>query len=116
LSVGKWLIFFLRGVADQARDANLRAKRLQDLQADFRSRLTQGRASTLPLGLADCLFELPVLTIPLAQKKLKVTYAGARHNVQKLVKAGILQQVGESSYGKTFVAREVLRVIGEAEE
>jgi len=112
----EWLIFFLRGVADQARDANLRAKRLQDLQADFRSRLTQGRASTLPLSLADSLFELPMLTIPLAQKKLKVTYASARRNVEKLVTAGILQQVGESSYGKTFVAQEILRVIGEAEE
>jgi len=57
-----------------------------------------------------------MLTIPLAQKKLKVTYASARRNVEKLVTAGILQQVGESSYGKTFVAQEILRVIGEAEE
>jgi len=30
-------------------------------------------------------------------------------------KAGILRQRGETAYGKTFVADEILRVIGEAE-
>jgi hypothetical protein len=34
--------------------------------------------------------------------------------VQKLVDAGILQQVGESSYGKTFLAAEILQVMGES--
>lgn len=108
-----WLLFFLRGVAEQARDAIKRAKRLQDLQADWRQRLTQARASTLLLRLVDNLFDSPLLTIPLAQKMLGVTYHSAQLNVGKLVKSGILRQVGGASYSKMFLAEEVLRAIEE---
>ena len=108
-----WLLFFLRGVAEQARDAIARARRLQDLQLAWRQRLTQARTSTLLVRLADSLFESPRLTVPQAQRILKVTYRSAQLNVEKLVKAGILSQRGESSYGKVFLAEEILRVIEE---
>jgi Fic family protein len=106
-----WLLFFLHGVTEQAQDAIVRAKHLQDLQAAWRDRLTRVRTSTLLLRLADGLFESPVITIPEAQRLLKVTYPSAQRNVEKLVEAGILQQIGESSYGKTFVAVEILEII-----
>jgi Fic family protein len=109
-----WIFFFLRGVAEQAQDAIFRAKRLQDLQATWRQRLTRPRGSALPLRLAESLFASPVLTIPEAQRLLGVTYPSAQRNVQKLVEAGILRQAGESSYGRTFVATEILQVIGES--
>jgi len=112
---GDWLLFFLRGVTEQARDAIARAKRLQGLQATWRERLTQARASALLLRLADSLFASPVLTIPEAQRLLDVTYRSAQRNVEKLVEAGILQQVGDASYGKTFFAAEILQAIGEDE-
>lgn len=108
-----WLLFFLRGVAEQARDAIKRATRLQDLQAEWRQRLTQARASTLLLRLVDSLFDSPLLTIPQAQKLLGVTYHSAQLNVGKLVKSGILRQVGGASYSKLFLAEEVLRAIEE---
>jgi len=107
-----WITFFLLGVAEQARDAIVRAKRLQDLQGTWRERLASAR-SALPLRLADCLFDSPVLTIPQAQRLLGVTYRSAQRSVQKLVAAGILQQMGESSYGKTFLAAEILQALGE---
>ncbi len=110
-----WLYFFLRGVAEQARDAVRRARRLQDLQQAWRRQLTQERASSLALRLADSLFESPVLTIPQAQATLGVSYPGAQQNVRRLVQAGILQQVGETSYGKTFVATAILDAVGRAE-
>jgi Fic family protein len=108
-----WITFFLQGVAEQARDAIVRAKRLQDLQGAWRDRLAKAR-SALPLRLADSLSDSPVLTIPQAQRHLGVTYRSAQRNVQKLVAAGILQQVGESSYGKTFLAAEILQALGES--
>jgi Fic family protein len=66
--------------------------------------------------LADSLFEFPVLTIPEAQRRLGVShYNSARKNVEKLVNAGILQPIGESSYAKAFRAQEILKLIGEDE-
>ncbi len=112
----EWLMFFLRGVDEQARDTITRAKQLQDLQLEWKGRLTQARASALLLRLADSLFEHPVLSIPEAQRLLGVNqYHSARRNVEKLVEVGILQQIGESSYGKTFVADEILKIAGEDE-
>jgi Fic family protein len=106
-------MFFLQGVAEQARDGVERAKRLQDLQRAWHDHLLQARSSALVLRLADSLFESPVLTIPQAQRLLRVTYRSAKLNVEKLVSAGLLQQLGEESYGKTYLAREILEIVGE---
>ena len=110
-----WVRFFLRGVAEQAQDAIARARRLQELQTAWRERLTQARTSALLLRLVDSLFESPILTIPDAQQRLEVTYRTAQRNVNRLVTVGILHQAGETSYGKTYVATEILQVIGEQE-
>ncbi len=107
----EWVIFFLQGVAEQARDAGTRAKRLQDLQREWRERLFQARSSALLLLLADSLFVSPVVTIPQTQRLLGITYRSAKANVEKLVHAGILRQTGESSYGKMYLAPELLEAI-----
>ena len=104
-------MFFLRGVGEQSRDALQKAHRLQDLQIEWRERLTQARTSALLPRLADRLFDAPIITIPEAQRILGVTYSSARNNVEKLVGAGILRQVGEGSYGKVFLADEILQII-----
>jgi Fic family protein len=109
-----WLHFFLRGVAEQARDAVQRARRLQDLQIEWHERLMRGRAPAHSLRLVDSLFQSPVLTIPDAQRILGVSqYHSARRTVEKLVAAGILQQAGEPSYGKTYLAEDILRAVAE---
>ena len=81
---------------------------------DQEERLSQARASALVLRLADSLFVSPLITIPEAQRISGVKqYQTARKSIGKLVSAGILKQVGESSYGKTFIAEEILQTIGE---
>jgi Fic family protein len=112
----EWMGFFLNGVAYQARDAVTRAKQLQDLQLKWREQLMQARASALLIRLADSLFASPFITIPQAQKILGVTYPSAQRNVERLVKAGILHPVGETSYGKVFSSQAILELIGEIPE
>lgn len=108
----EWISFFLHGVEEQALDAVNRAQRLQDLQTAWHERLTEARVSALVLQLADHLFDTPVITIPEAERLLDVTYRSAKRNVEKLVDAGILSQVGDADYGKTYIANEILEVIG----
>jgi len=112
----EWVGFFLNGVAYQARDAITRAKQLQDLQVKWREQLMRARASALLIRLADSLFASPFITIPQAQKILDVTYPSAQRNVERLVKAGILQPVGETSYGKTFSSVAILELIAHIPE
>jgi Fic family protein len=111
----EWMMFFLCDVAEQAVDANSRAKRLQDLQIEWRRQLIKARASASSLHLANSLFESPMLSISKAQQVLGVTYHSAQHSVERLVRAGILRQRGETAYGKTFVADDILSAVGEAE-
>jgi Fic family protein len=107
----RWVEFFLRGVAEQARDAGQRAKRLQDLQEEWRARLARKRSPGLLFRLADSLFETPILTIPQAQSLLGVAYNTAKVNIDKLVAAGILRQKGESPYDKIFFAPDIWEII-----
>ena len=106
-----WVLFFLRGVTDQAQDAIVCAKQLQDLQITWRERLMQARTSALLLRLADSLFASPIITIPEAKRLLGVTYHSAQRNVERLVEARILQPADDASYGKTYLATEILDII-----
>ncbi|MGI8553892.1 MAG: Fic family protein [Dehalococcoidia bacterium] len=107
----EWVEFFLRGVVEQAHDAAQRVIRLQDLQADWHRRLDRARSSALTLRLADSLFGSPFLTVPIAQRMLSVTYRGAHGIVQRLLEASILKPVNGASYGRWFVAQEILTAI-----
>jgi len=106
----EWVEFFLRGVAEQARDAINRAKRLQDLQLEWHERLA-GVRSASALRLADLLFQTPLVSIPQVQHALEVTYPTARNHVARLEDTDILRQMGESSYGKSYVAWEIFDII-----
>jgi Fic family protein len=111
-----WIAFFLHGVADQARDAVARAKRLQDLQAGWRDTLQKERASALVLRLADVLFERPILTIPVAAEVLDTSYPSAKAAVAKLEAIGALRQVPAEGAAKTYEASGILDIVTGGEE
>lgn len=105
----EWIVFFLHGVCEQARDAIKRAKQVQDLQRDWHERLKTLKVPSRLLGLADKLFDTPFITIPDAQGILTTTsYQTAKRSVLRLVEAGILRQLHEEEYGKVFVADEIV--------
>ena len=65
---GAWrdrLLFLLCGVAEQARDAIRRAKRLQDLQSEWRQQLTQARASCERVRANLTTFDIPTKRLAL---------------------------------------------------
>lgn len=107
----QWLLFFLEGVAQQSLDATRKVERLQALQSEWRSRMTQCRSTALTLHLIDQLFTIPVLTIPLAVRLLGVTYRATKLHVEKLADVGILTQLGGESYRKMYIAQEVIDIM-----
>ncbi len=108
----EWVTFFLHGVAEQAVDANNRAKRLQDLQIEWRKRLqTTARTSAYLLQLVDELFFSPTVTVPQVQKRLGVTHRAANRMVQRLVRENILQPIPGSMRNRQFKAAEILAIL-----
>ncbi len=105
-----WMEFFLKGVksqSDRGKDKVLQMLKMKDTWIER----TKGSTSSLPFLLLDKLFENPILTIPQAQEHIEVTYVSARRAIETLCKKSILEPLGESNYGKRFVARELLEIL-----
>ena len=106
-----WIEFFLAGVEEQSRDAIRRTKALLDLRQRYRAQFESARSSALLLKLVDGLLEAPVLTIPQAAKRLRITHRAATLNVMKLVEAGVVAEVTGRGRNRVFVARGILGVL-----
>jgi len=108
-----WVAFFLRGVAEQSRDAVTRSRRILGLQQAYRDRLHEARASPSTLRLLEVLFQSPVLTIPMAAKRIEVTYPAAKAALQRLDRAGIVKEITLRKRGRIYFAEELVRTIEE---
>ena len=106
-----WVVYFLTGVADQARDALARSTRLIDLRERHRRKLASARSSALLLSTVDLVFESPVLSIAMVASRLRVTPRSAALNVGKLVDAGILVETTGRARGRLFMARRVIDIV-----
>ncbi|MFP3904503.1 MAG: Fic family protein [Armatimonadota bacterium] len=106
-----WIEFFLQGVAEQARDATHRSMELLGLWDFYRERLRSPGASALQLKLLDELFALPVVTTRRARELLDVTPKTALNNIDKLVDAGILEEVTGKKRYKVWVAPEIIDTV-----
>lgn len=106
-----WLLFFLRGVAEQSQDATETSQQILNLHKKYRDQLQKERVTASTLGLLDKLFVNPYITVPLASEKLGVTYPTAQKAVAGLLEAGILTEITERYRNRIYCAVDLLRVI-----
>jgi Fic family protein len=106
-----WIEFFLRGVADQARDAVVRAKRLQDLQLAWRTKYQRARGAGLLLGIVDALFAVPVLTPRQVARQLRVSHPAAMQALRRLEQDQILKEISGKQRNRLYVAPEIVQVL-----
>jgi Fic family protein len=109
----EWITFFLRGATSEAMDAVDRAGRLRELQGSYHSQVQRARSSALLIKLIDELFHSPAITASRATKVLGVTVRAAQGALDRLIEAGILQEVTGQKRYRVYIAREVVRVIDE---
>lgn len=105
-----WLRFFLQGVAEQAKDALLRSRRVRALQDKYRLVLQAGGASGNALRLLDELFAHPFMTVPFAHRLLGISQQGARNILERLRQAGIVHP-DETKWPRMYVTTELLQAI-----
>lgn len=105
-----WILFFLRGVAEQAADALWRVRELLNLREDYRRRLASPRTSALVPRLLDRLFLNPYVTIPGAARALEITHRAAAMNIEKLLREGLLEEVTGQQRNRVYCARGILAV------
>jgi len=107
----EWIEFFLRGVAEQARDAVVRAKRLQDLQLAWRTKYQRARGAGLLLGIVDALFAVPVLTPRQVAKQLRVSHPAVMQALRRLEQDQILKEISGKQRNRLYVAPEIVQVL-----
>ena len=102
-----WIRFFLEVTRESCVEALERAERIFTLLEEHKGRLAdKGRSQNL-VKLAEHLFQQPVVKISDVEELCDITYPAAQQIVERLVKAGILEEFpGERP--RLFVAPEVL--------
>ncbi len=107
-----WLRFFLEGVEVISRQAVTQAGRLMDLRERWRDRLV-GQAKAAEL--IDALLVNPYMSVARAQRVLKTSNPTARQAVARLEKLGVLSEITGRSWGRLYLARQVLQLIEKIE-
>lgn len=106
----EWIRFFLKGVAEQSKDAEIRCRKLLKLWQEYRSRIQKVNAPALGLKLVDHLFGQPLITVPIAKTLLDVTYRTAKNNLDKLAAEGILRQSRTAQGTRFYLADKILKL------
>ena len=101
-----WLLFFLNGVEETSKHAVQQSAALMDLREQLH---VQMRSKPKAADLIDPLFINPYITVARAAQLLNVSLPTARQAVKVLEEAGILHEFTGRSWGRTYVAADVLR-------
>jgi Fic family protein len=105
-----WILFFLRGVTQQSRDAARRTDVLANLRAEYRACVSGPRVSQGVLDLIDELFSVPVLSVPQAITAPGVTAKPARASIKRLEDVHILTRRRKHGNTMFYFAEELLRL------
>jgi Fic family protein len=112
----EWLRFFLRGVSSQAADSIHRLIKLEGLRTKYEALAEAERQTRRMEQVLDFLFMRPVLSIRQLETELGVTFAVARRYIQKLVQAGVLQEVTGNARNRIFRAEEIYKALAGMDE
>lgn len=109
--IAGWVLFFLRAVQHQARDAVARSRRLIEIREEYHQEAIKGRSS-LP-RLVEIIVRNPFVTVRSAERELELTHQGARNLIKAAEAKGWLQSLGTHGRGgrEHWYAPEVLAVM-----
>lgn len=108
-----WILYFLRGVSDQAGDALRRIEQIHALREDWRRRLAS-RQTTKVMRLMDRIAENPFITVKGAAEDLGVAFTTAQRTIDILAQQKILMLTDDDAKrGRVYVARKLLDILDE---
>jgi Fic family protein len=89
-----WLKFFMRGIEEVSRSATETARAIMKLRETHRQRIGDTLAGRAALGLKllDYLFEQPLVTVALVEKRLQCSFVTANKLMQHLGQLGIVRE------------------------
>jgi len=108
-----WVRFFLDGVEETATQAVDLAAQIRRLFEEDREKISKlGRAAGSALRVHDLLQHRPILSVPTATKKLKLSPPTVRASIEALEKAGIVRELSGKRRDRVFGYRRYLDLMG----
>lgn len=104
-----WVEFCITATIAQAKRTVERCERLLKVRQQFLEGVVASGGSTRLLRIVEGIFEVPFVRIADLPERLGITYPTARSDVERLVAAGILQEL-ESVPSRTFFAPAVFSI------
>ena len=112
-----WLRFFLEGVEQTANQAASTARRLMALGAKDARRVQElGRAAGTALRVHQLLQAQPIVSIPVAAARLKLSFPAVNTGLDHLVKLGIVRELTGKTRGRLFAYDAALKLLNEGME
>ena len=100
----EWLVFFLRGIVEVAKEAAGTAKRILQLREEHRGAITTRMARGAANGhkVLERLFDRPILSVNDVREITGITFAAANNIVSRLVELGILSEMTGNARNRRF--------------
>lgn len=103
-----WFRFFCKAVRSECLEGVERAARLLALRESYRSKFQSAQRSSLTLKLVDLLFQKPAVTVASVRGWLGITAPAAQKHISLLERTHALTEVTGGTYGRVWVAQEIL--------
>lgn len=108
----EWLLFFLKGIRQQADEAFSRAKLLLDLREQYKRQYQDARPSVREL--IEAIFREPVFTVSRAAELIDRSYPATNSAIDIVEGDGIIRErTGKERY-REFQAEEVLNILNKS--
>ena len=106
-----WLLFFLRGIGEQARDDLSRMEMLQQIHSKYQTVVKAERNPERMSAVVDFIFTRPILSVRQVSDELGIPFKTARDYINKLVRSGILRETTGYARNRIFQADEILKTL-----
>lgn len=106
----EWLLFFLKGVEQEASDGVTRLHRALYLRDEYRAKARETGRSKLLLDLVEELFALPAISVKQTASLLNRSFVAVQSAVNKLEELGILVETTGQARNRVYLAPGILEV------
>ena len=108
----EWLVYFLNGVAAQARETIDKMIRIDELLSGWKQELERER-SRLPERALEQFVVNPYWSVGTLAEQMNVAYSSAQRAVNRLEAIGAVSSVGDLRRNRLYYAQAIFEVLGE---
>nr|WP_246279687.1 Fic/DOC family N-terminal domain-containing protein [Psychromicrobium silvestre] len=106
-----WIRFFMKGVAEQSLATTRAIRELLQLRESMQQQLREVKDKSIATSVAADLIGSPVFDVSSIARRYDVSHQAANNAVNKLLRLGLVEQIGQRTYGRLFICNKAMRIM-----